>query len=139
MCLAQVYVDHKYFPDFKKVEPLLQSFIHSVNDKLKTVKGIEVLKLAADVHYNFVNIHPLGDGNGRTARLLMNYIQMFHKEPLIKIFTEDRAEYIDALNQTEANSDLSIFRTFIAQQQIKFYENEIGKFNRRNSGFNLLF
>ena len=38
---------------------------------------------------------------------------MYHNEPLIKIFTEDRAEYIDALNLTEEKEDISIFRNFI--------------------------
>ena len=78
------------------------------------------MKLAADVHYNFVNIHPFGDGNGRTSRLLMNYIQLYHNEPLIKIFTEDRTEYIDALNETEEKENLEIFREFIGKQETKF-------------------
>lgn len=84
--LAQVYVDKKYFPDFNKVPPLLEKLIHSVNERIDNVAGNDVVKLSADAHYNFVNIHPFGDGNGRTARLLMNYIQMYHDEPLIKIF-----------------------------------------------------
>jgi len=92
--LAQVYVDKKYFPDYKKVPNLLEQL--SANEKIDNVKGIEILKLAADIHYDFVYIHPFGDGNGRASRLLMNYIQLYHNEPLIKIFTEDRTEYIDA-------------------------------------------
>lgn len=91
--------------------------------------------MAADVHYNLVNIHPFGDGNGRTSRLLMNYIQLYHGEPLIKIFTEDRAEYIDALNETEEKKgDLSIFRDFICRQQIKFYEAELNKYSKKQIG-----
>lgn len=136
---AQVYVDKKYFPDFKKVPQLLQKFADSVNIRIEGVSGNDSVKLAADVHYNFINIHPYGDGNGRTARLLMNYIQMYHNEPLIKIFTEDRAEYIDALNETEEKEDLSVFRDFICHQQIKFFEAELNKFNRSKSDFTLLF
>ena len=137
--LAQVYVDQKYFPDYKKVPKLLAELCQLVNDRIDTVKGEEIIQLAADVHYNFVNIHPFGDGNGRTARLLMNYIQMYHGEPLIKIFTEDRAPYIDALNETEAQSDLNIFRSFIIQQEIKFLSVEIEKHKKLDIGFNLLF
>ncbi len=69
----------------------------------------------------------------------MNYIQLYHKEPLIKIFTEDRAEYIDSLNETEEKGDIHIFRDFICRQQIKFYESELKKFNMSKSGFSLLF
>lgn len=137
--LAQVYVDKKYFPDFNKVPRLLDDLVKYVNDRIDKVTGDDIIKLSADIHYNFVNIHPFGDGNGRTARILMNYIQLYHKEPLIKIFTEDRAEYIDALNETEEKEDLNIFRDFICRQQIKFYESELNKFRKSMSGFSLLF
>lgn len=137
--LAQVYVDSKYFPDYSKVPLLLQKLIEVINAKIDTVTGEDILKLSADIHYNFVNIHPFGDGNGRTSRLLMNYIQMYHKEPMIKIFTEDRAEYIDALNETEEKSNPDIFRDFICRQQIKFYEAELEKYRNSGLGFRLLF
>jgi Fic family protein len=137
--LAQVYVDKKYFPDLKKVPSLIAQLCTSINQKIDAVKGTEILKLAADIHYNFVNIHPFGDGNGRTARLLMNYIQLYHNEPLIKIFTEDRAQYIDALNETEEKENLEIFRKFIAEQEIKFLLAEIEKYKKLNKGFMLMF
>lgn len=137
--LAQVYVDKKYFPDFNKVPRLLDDLVQYVNDRIDKVTGDDIIKLSADIHYNFVNIHPFGDGNGRTARILMNYIQLYHNEPLIKIFTEDRAQYIDSLNETEEKEDLNIFRDFICRQQIKFYESELSKFSKSMSGFSLLF
>lgn len=137
--LVQVYVDQNYFPDFKKIPSLLDQFCQSVNERIDLVKGNDILKLAADVHYNFVNIHPFADGNGRTARLLMNYIQLYHNQPLIKIFSEDRAEYIDALNETESNENPDIFRDFIAAQEIKFLQAEIDKYKKINKGFTLMF
>lgn len=137
--LAQVYVDKKYFPDYKKVPTLLEQLCKSVNERIDTVKEEEIIKLSADIHYNFVNIHPFGDGNGRTARLLMNYIQLYHNEPLIKIFTEDRAEYIDALNQTEEQENLDIFREFIINQELKFLKAEIEKYKKIDKGFMLMF
>ncbi len=137
--LVQVYVDQKYFPDFKKIPDLLEQYCLSVNERIDHVNGNDILKFSADVHYNFVNIHPFADGNGRTARLLMNYIQLYRNEPLIKVFSEDRAEYIDALNKTELNSDPDIFRNFIASQEIKFLQAEIDKYKKINKGFTLMF
>ncbi len=137
--LAQVYIDKKYFPDFSKIGFLLQQLVDNVNNRINNTTGEEILKLSSDFHYNFVNIHPFGDGNGRTARLLMNYIQLYFGEPLIKIFTEDRAEYIDALNETEDKENLNIFRDFICLQQIKFYEAELEKFRKRSAEYSLLF
>jgi hypothetical protein len=64
---------------------------------------------------------------------------MYHNESLIKIFTEDRADYIDALNKTEEEEDISIFRNFICSQQNKFYRAEIEKFKLKDKGFNLMF
>ncbi|MCF6357151.1 MAG: Fic family protein [Draconibacterium sp.] len=137
--LAQVYIDKKYFPDLKKVPALLETLCNRINEIIDVVEGVDVIKLAADLHYNLVNIHPWADGNGRVSRLMMNYIQLYHNEPLVKIFTEDRAEYISALNRTEEESNLEIFREFIALQQVKFFKAEIEKFNRKDRDFTLLF
>ena len=38
--LAQVYVDHKYFPDFSKVPALLEKLCKTVNEKLDLVEGV---------------------------------------------------------------------------------------------------
>lgn len=137
--LAQVYVDKKYFPNYSKVPALLEQLCQVVNEQLDTVEGENVLKLSADTHYNLVNIHPFGDGNGRTARLLMNYIQLYHNEPLIKIFTEDRAAYIDALNETEARKAPAVFRAFVRQQASKFLEAELDKYRKIDNGFMFMF
>lgn len=118
----------------------LEEFCKAVNTRLDEVKGIGIAKLAADVHYNFVNIHPFVDGNGRTARLLMNYILCYHQQPLLKFFTEDRAAYIDALNETEEKEDLEIFRQFTAQQYSKFLQLEIDKHQKlKNKRFTMMF
>lgn len=137
--LVQVFVDRKYFPDFKKVPALTEKLVNQVNEKLDKVQNQDILKLAADFHYHFVNIHPFADGNGRTARLLMNYVMLYHGQPLIKIFSEDRAEYIDALNATEETKDLAIFREFIARQQIKFLKEEIGKYGKLGKDYKIKF
>ncbi len=135
---AQVYVDKKYFPDYKKVSDLLKKLCTAINNRIDKVKDNDILRLSADLHYNLVNIHPFGDGNGRTSRLFMNYIQLYHQEPLIKIFTDDREEYISALNETENKENPDIFRDFICKQQVKFYKAEIKKFSKLQNGFSLL-
>ncbi len=128
------------FLDYKKVPDLVVEFISNINTKLgQNLDDDDVLNLASDAHYNLVNIHPFADGNGRLSRLIMNYILMYFNQPFVKIFTEDRLEYIDALNKTEENEDLKIFRDFTSSQQIKFFKNEIEKFQNSKKGFNLIF
>lgn len=60
------------------------------------------LLIAAEFHYKFIRIHPFDDGNGRTARILMNFILMKNGYPPVIVKTEDKANYIAALQQADA-------------------------------------
>ena len=56
------------------------------------------------------------DGNGRTARLLMNYIQFcYHLFP-VKLFKEDREAYLTALRQSQGEENNLPFLDFMANQ-----------------------
>ncbi|MEH7613005.1 Fic family protein [Gottfriedia acidiceleris] len=57
------------------------------------------VELATLLHFKFVYIHPFTDGNGRTARLLMNFILMQHGYPpaIIKADPVKRIQYYEAL------------------------------------------
>lgn len=56
------------------------------------------------------------DGNGRTARQLMNYIQFCYNLFPTKIFKEDREEYISALGQSQEEETDQPFLDFMAGQ-----------------------
>jgi Fic family protein len=62
------------------------------------------LLLAAEFHYKFIRIHPFDDGNGRTARILMNFILMQYAYPPVIVKTEDKQNYFAALRQADAGS-----------------------------------
>ncbi len=53
-------------------------------------------------HLRLVGIHPFNDGNGRTARLLMNLILIRAGYPPVAVRPEDRLEYIRALQEQQA-------------------------------------
>lgn len=63
-----------------------------------------LIDFAAIAHFKLVDIHPFVDGNGRTARLLMNLILMIKGFPPTVILNTDRARYYRALDQAHVGN-----------------------------------
>lgn len=71
--------------------------------------------LAALLHYEFVRIHPFDDGNGRMARLLLNYVLLRHEFLPVIIKSADKKKYLNALNQADTGNT-NAFIEYIANQ-----------------------
>jgi len=67
------------------------------------------VKRAALLHWRMVFIHPFLDGNGRTARLLMNFSLMRDGYPPVIFKKEDRVRYLDNLEKASVEGDLGPF------------------------------
>jgi Fic family protein len=118
-----------YFVNYDKVEQLLINLCNRISESLSMPgTALDMLNLSFDAHFDLVTVHPFYDGNGRTSRLLMNYIQRRSKLPLGLVFNEEKNDYFEALIATRKQEDLSIFRDFMHQQYQKFLEQEIEKF-----------
>lgn len=59
------------------------------------------VELAALFHYRYIRIHPFEDGNGRIARLMVNFILSRHDYPMIVVRSRKKNEYLEALHQTD--------------------------------------
>ena len=95
----------------------MEKFVDSINSHNENV-----VMLSALAHLKFVSIHPFSDGNGRTARLLMNLILLQKGYPTTIIKKEDRVEYIKAIETFQDSEDDSIFCKFIAQKVLESFD-----------------
>lgn len=59
------------------------------------------VELAALFHYRYIRIHPFEDGNGRIARLMVNYILARHGYPMIVVRSRKKSEYLEALHAAD--------------------------------------
>jgi Fic family protein len=134
-----------YFPNYDKVESLTDEMTGKINQLMSGANSVsDQVNLSFDAHFNLVSIHPFYDGNGRTSRLLMNFIQAYYNLPLAIVNSEAKTEYIQALVDTREQDDIDIFRKFMATEYTKLLEDEIQKFEeidkpKKGKGFNLMF
>ncbi len=89
------------FTEPLKIEEKMNEFIAWLH--AQTIE--EPILLATLVHLKFVSIHPFIDGNGRTARLLMNLVLLQNGYPQAIIKVSNRAEYIQSVETYQQSSD----------------------------------
>ena len=97
-------------------------------------------ELCALFHYRYIRIHPFEDGNGRIARLMMNFILLRHNYPMIVVKSADKENYLRALSQCDgftgtapsagAHAEIKDIQPFVAyiencMERIKFSMDEV--------------
>jgi Fic family protein len=98
-------------PDYLMVPVQMQKLVYE--DNREWIHYHPVVR-AALLHGEFVKIHPFIDGNGRTARLLLNLVLMSNGYPPIVIKKESRLAYYDALDTAHTTLNYSKFIQLIA-------------------------
>lgn len=99
------------FPAGNDMYYQIKDFWKSLTEK----KFENPIQLAAYTHCEFVRIHPFGDGNGRTARLLMNYQLMLNNFLPIYIDKSKRYDYYYALEEYDFKHDISFLTDIIGK------------------------
>lgn len=59
------------------------------------------IELAALFHYRYIRIHPFEDGNGRIARMMVNFILARHDYPMVVVRSRNKSEYLEALHMAD--------------------------------------
>nr|WP_294503143.1 Fic family protein [uncultured Rhodopila sp.] len=83
-------------------------------------------EIAFAAHRLLVDIHPFNDGNGRTARLLMNLILIRGGYPPVAVRPQDRAAYIHALQEAQAGRGTQAFDRLLYERLDETLEDYLG-------------
>jgi Fic family protein len=108
--MARISGSLTVFPNYAKIPFLMIEFMEWLHGTID-----HPIIVAALAHYKLVSIHPFVDGNGRTARLLMNLLLLQYGYPLAIIKKEQRGAYIDAIEHARTTDDFVPFYEVILQ------------------------
>ena len=92
-------------PDQYRLREEMKFFFMDLPKKRK----LHPLECAAWTHAEFVRIHPFVDGNGRTARMIINFEMMRQGFFPVAIKTADREKYYEALDVYATEGQLDSF------------------------------
>ena len=123
--VVNVRVGNYICPVWSDVPRLMSEFIEWYNVAKENLHPFE---LACLVHLKFVKIHPFRDGNGRMTRLLMNFVLMKAKYPLLNIFNDKKIIYYLALQRYDMDKKERPFIRYLyevyGRQYIEYLEKE---------------
>ena len=109
-----------HFSSVEETPSKMHDLIEWYRDE-NTQQDVNPILLAAEFHYRFIRIHPFDDGNGRLARILMNFILIHFGYPPLIIKTEDKLNYFATLRQADAGI-IEPFFEYIASNLIRSLE-----------------
>jgi Fic family protein len=92
--------------------PTSPDLIDGLTDFLAADRSNAVSR-AVLAHLEFVTIHPFLDGNGRIARLLMNYVLLVAGYPWVTIRSDERVPYFTALEHAQVDEDATELGHFL--------------------------
>lgn len=94
-----------YYATPEETPALMYDLVQWYNEAVMSHK-FSPIELAAIFHYRYIRIHPFEDGNGRIARLMVNFILKQHGWPMMVVKTKNKSAYLAALAQADANVGL---------------------------------
>lgn len=112
------------FGDYKTSIARMPLLAESAQQAIEKAE-LHPLEISARFHQFFIYLHAFPDGNGRTGRLISNFILAKFKLPHVIVTANDKTNYIDALKQAAKHQDPSILTAFFASISIERMQSEI--------------
>lgn len=134
-----VFVGHYKPPDHQEIDSLMKNFCTWMKEYFHFERGQsfpEVVIQSIVSHVYIAWIHPFGDGNGRTARLLEFYILLragnpdFASHILSNFYNETRPEYYAHLDKSTKTGDLSEFIAYAVKGYLDGLKKVVATINK---------
>lgn len=113
--------------DFETADPsqvptLMQQWCDNLNYQLQHANTFDdKLRIILAMHIQFEQYHSFSDGNGRTGRILINYLLMRMRQPLLIIARQNRSEYISYLQNNDIDGLFNYAKQKLAQEQKRLH------------------
>lgn len=99
-------------PEPSKIPNLMNYYVYNYNNDTQ-----DIWNKIARYHIEFEKIHPFGDGNGRTGRLLINYELLKNNFPPVVISKDDRVKYFELLRDNNVSELAKWFEELSAREK----------------------
>ena len=103
-------------PKYNEIPQLMKNFCAEILNKKASMHPVE---FSAWLHERLVSIHPFIDGNGRTARLIMNLALLQAGYNIITIPPVVRNDYIFGLQEAQLKNNIQPFINFISEMVLE--------------------
>jgi Fic family protein len=106
------------------LEKMMEDYFLHYN---KQRKFLHPVILAAEMHERLVSIHPFLDGNGRTSRLIMNFVllQNGYTVAILKGDSDSKIKYYTALQEVQLNNNTEPFYTLVIERCLASLEEHL--------------
>ena len=95
---VRIFKSDVNFPDASKVPQLVKNLVYWYKINKNKMHPFEIAILFS---VKLVSIHPFIDGNGRTSRLIMNFLLKKKKYPWLNIYMKQRTDYLKVVRQAD--------------------------------------
>lgn len=135
---TQMAAGDTIFGDYKVNIARMPTLVSATQTAIEKAE-LHPLEICARFHQFFIYLHPFPDGNGRTGRLISNFILAKFSQPHVIIGAAEKADYIEALKQSDKHKDPGILTVFFAKTSMQRMSKEMDQKKNLTQNFSMNF